>query len=169
MRNKGFTLIELLAVIVILAIIALIATPIVLGIINESRESADKETAKLIASHIETAYSVAYMSGAKAGSVPTIDDVITKFNMDNVTKPDAANTDGEYVFTSTSGVNCYLKAAPGTGTESSKQYLSVECYIGDKADNKKVDEAAFSGENAKMEISTDSTTTDSTQQSGTGN
>lgn len=167
MRNKGFTLIELLAVIVILAIIALIATPIVLGIINESRESADKETAKLIASHIETAYSVAYMSGTKAGSVPTIDDVITKFNMDNVTKPDAANTDGEYVFTSTSGVNCYLKTVTGTG--SSKQYLSVECYIGDKADNKKVDEAAFSGENAKMEISTDSTTTDSTQQSGTGN
>jgi len=35
MKNKGFTLIELLAVIVILAIIALIATPIVLGIIED--------------------------------------------------------------------------------------------------------------------------------------
>ena len=33
MKEKGFTLIELLAVIVILAIIALIATPIILGII----------------------------------------------------------------------------------------------------------------------------------------
>ena len=39
MKN-GFTLIELLAVIVILAVIALIATPIVLGIINDSKESA---------------------------------------------------------------------------------------------------------------------------------
>ena len=38
--NKGFTLIELLAVIVILAIIALIATPIVLSIINDTKESA---------------------------------------------------------------------------------------------------------------------------------
>jgi type IV pilus assembly protein PilA len=38
--KKGFTLIELLAVIVVLAIIALIATPIVLGIINDSKESA---------------------------------------------------------------------------------------------------------------------------------
>ena len=39
MKN-GFTLIELLAVIVILAIIALIATPIVLYIIEESKDSA---------------------------------------------------------------------------------------------------------------------------------
>ena len=38
MRKKGFTLIELLAVIVILAIISLIATPIVLNTINSSRD-----------------------------------------------------------------------------------------------------------------------------------
>ena len=39
-NKKGFTLIELLAVIVILAIIALIATPIVLNIITKARNSA---------------------------------------------------------------------------------------------------------------------------------
>lgn len=39
-NKKGFTLIELLAVIVILAIIALIATPIVIGIINRAREKS---------------------------------------------------------------------------------------------------------------------------------
>ncbi len=38
--KKGFTLIELLAVIVILAIIALIATPIVLNIIDDTKESS---------------------------------------------------------------------------------------------------------------------------------
>ena len=38
--KKGFTLIELLAVIVILAVIALIATPIVMDIINDSRDGA---------------------------------------------------------------------------------------------------------------------------------
>ena len=38
--KKGFTLIELLAVIIILAIIALIATPIVLNVINDARKSA---------------------------------------------------------------------------------------------------------------------------------
>ena len=34
---KGFTLVELLAIIVILAIIALITTPIILNIIEKSR------------------------------------------------------------------------------------------------------------------------------------
>ena len=43
-NTKGFTLIELLAVIVILAIIALIATPIVLNLINKAREGAAKDS-----------------------------------------------------------------------------------------------------------------------------
>ena len=38
--NKGFTLIELLAVIVILAIIALIATPLILGVVETARKGA---------------------------------------------------------------------------------------------------------------------------------
>ena len=38
--KKGFTLVELLAVIVILAIISLIAVPIVTDVINNSRESS---------------------------------------------------------------------------------------------------------------------------------
>ena len=37
-KRKGFTLIELLAVIVILAIIALIATPVVLSMIERARK-----------------------------------------------------------------------------------------------------------------------------------
>lgn len=44
-NKKGFTLIELLAVIVILAIIALISTPIVLGLINDAKKSAAKSSA----------------------------------------------------------------------------------------------------------------------------
>ena len=44
--KKGFTLIELLAVIVILAIIALIATPIVLSIVNDSKKSATIQSAE---------------------------------------------------------------------------------------------------------------------------
>ena len=45
--KKGFTLIELLAVIVILAVIALIATPIILNIIEDSRKEATKSSAQL--------------------------------------------------------------------------------------------------------------------------
>ena len=44
--NKGFTLIELLAVIVVLAIIALIATPVVLNSISTARTGANKESAR---------------------------------------------------------------------------------------------------------------------------
>lgn len=44
-NTKGFTLIELLAVIVILAIIALIATPIVLNLIEKARKGAAQDSA----------------------------------------------------------------------------------------------------------------------------
>ena len=44
-RNKGFTLVELLAVIVILALIALIATPIILNVINDAKKQAAKDSA----------------------------------------------------------------------------------------------------------------------------
>lgn len=43
--KKGFTLIELLAVIAIIAIVALVTTPIVIGLIQSSRESAFMDTA----------------------------------------------------------------------------------------------------------------------------
>ena len=44
MKKKGFTLIELLAVIVVLAVIALIATPIVLNLINNARIGAAEQS-----------------------------------------------------------------------------------------------------------------------------
>ena len=40
MKKKGFTLVELLAVIVILAVIALIATPTILGVIDKAKRSS---------------------------------------------------------------------------------------------------------------------------------
>ena len=50
--KKGFTLIELLAVIVILAIIALIATPIILGIINNAKKESQERSVELYASAV---------------------------------------------------------------------------------------------------------------------
>ena len=43
--KRGFTLVVLLAVIVILAIIALVATPLIFNIIDNSRKSAAKSSA----------------------------------------------------------------------------------------------------------------------------
>ena len=45
MNKKGFTLIELLAVIIILAVIALIATPVVLNVIEKARVEAAENSA----------------------------------------------------------------------------------------------------------------------------
>ena len=45
MNKKGFTLIELLAVIVILAVIALIATPLVMNVIEDARQGAAENSA----------------------------------------------------------------------------------------------------------------------------
>ena len=47
-KHKGFTLIELLAVIIILAIVALIATPIILDVVEDARISAGKSEAQMI-------------------------------------------------------------------------------------------------------------------------
>lgn len=54
--NKGFTLIELLAVLVILAIIALITTPIILGVIEDSRQKGAEDKAWGVIDAIKLAY-----------------------------------------------------------------------------------------------------------------
>ena len=64
--KKGFTLIELLAVIVILAVIALIATPIVLSIIEQTKESAVLRSAEHYLSAVE--HSIANKSLSIGGS-----------------------------------------------------------------------------------------------------
>ncbi len=56
MKNKkGFTLIELLAVIVVLAIIALIATPIVMNTIKNAKKGAAERSADSYIKQVETA------------------------------------------------------------------------------------------------------------------
>ena len=52
--KKGFTLIELLAIIIILAIVALVATPIVLNVVDSSKDSVARTEASAFVSGIET-------------------------------------------------------------------------------------------------------------------
>ena len=111
MKSKGFTLIELLAVIVILAIIALIATPIVLGIIEDSRQNSNRLSANYIIDTVEKSYSMAYTK--KSGLVPTLDEVRAEFNMSN------ASWTGDTISTTGGEVRCAV-------TVTSTQF-SVAC------------------------------------------
>ena len=65
-EKRGFTLIELLAVIVILAIIALIATPIVLSLIDKARHGAAEDSAYGVRKEAQLLYQTTMMGRAGA-------------------------------------------------------------------------------------------------------
>ena len=83
MKNKGFTLIELLAVIVILAIIALIATPIILGIINNATLQSKERTSELIGDAVVNAYTSYALKNPSSNSSSYCEYMRTEFTMDN--------------------------------------------------------------------------------------
>lgn len=124
MNSKGFTLIELLAVIVILAIIALIATPIVLGIIDDANRGASERSAEYIVKNIELAYSSAYMKsyegGSTAGSIPKLSEVAEEFEMDGVSMTAEGVFEEEY-----EDIECKMN-------EGATGLLAVTCNIDDE-------------------------------------
>ena len=67
-KMRGFTLIELIAVLVIMAIIALIVTPLVMNIIRKARTSADKRSVDAYGRSIELAIAGYLLDN---GSFPT--------------------------------------------------------------------------------------------------
>ncbi len=91
MKKCGFTLIELLAVIIILAIIALIATPIILNVIDDARKSAGLSESEMIMSGINNYCATSAMRAQLDGSIDictdedgvTIDEVSKMVNLGN--------------------------------------------------------------------------------------
>jgi len=82
MRKNGFTLIELLVVIVILAIIVLIATPLIMNVIDDSKKGAFKNTAYGIIKAAELSYTSDTLSGNKRLLIFTYNDGIETSNVD---------------------------------------------------------------------------------------
>ena len=82
-RNKAFTLIELVSVLVILAILALIVTPLVLNIIRKARIAADKRSIDAYGKSIELAIADYLLEN---GTFPTsIEDLQAEYSGDTVT------------------------------------------------------------------------------------
>ena len=73
-KNKGFTLVELLAVIVILAIIALIATPIILNVISDAKKQAALESFKGYIDGAEKAIALNELEDVEDPTFPKADD-----------------------------------------------------------------------------------------------
>ena len=73
LTTLAFTLIELLGVIVLLAVIALIATPIVLNMIREAQASADMSSAHLIESNGHNYYAASLFDENKKENTSILD------------------------------------------------------------------------------------------------
>ena len=73
-RSKGFTLIELIAVLVILAVIALIVTPLVLNVVRKAKDSANKRSVDAYGKSIDLAVASYLMD---TGDFPTSVDQLT--------------------------------------------------------------------------------------------
>ena len=91
-RHKGFTLIELLAVIIILAIVALIATPIILDVVDDARISAGRSEANMILGGINNYCATEEIKAQMNSNYSKIctssmdkDDVPTMVNLGNAT------------------------------------------------------------------------------------
>ena len=103
--NKGFTLIELLAVIVILAIVALVATPVILNIIQSSTDKAKDSSSRLVIKSVELAYTT-YISQSHGndpvGTTPQIGQLAAEFNgiMDSGTNWDTTTPKANEAITS---------------------------------------------------------------------
>ena len=109
MKNKkGFTLIELLAVIIILAVIALIATPIVLNVVDNARKSANKDSAYGLLDSAKLYYMESLLDESKSLSGNLID----KINVSG-RKPDSGtvyiNNSGETALAVVYDKICYIK------------------------------------------------------------
>ena len=85
LKNKlnGFTLIELLGVVILLAVISLIATPIILNVIKEAQESANMSSANLIVSNGHNYYAASLLDETKKEKIDNYQDIYEELDIMN--------------------------------------------------------------------------------------
>lgn len=137
MKRKGFTLIELLAVIVILAIVALIATPTILGVIDGARKGAAESSVYGFVNAIE-----------QAGLLNIIDDENYKMRPDGTYD---LNTIGQFDYKGKGPNNLCVTIKDGTVESGTFQF---DKYIVDYVDRK----AKVNSDEIKIDCSVSMTT-----------
>ena len=130
-RKNGFTLIELLAVIVILAIISLIATPIILGIIEDTKKDAflNSVLSLIHATDMDIVlknYEEEYTYTVENGTVSNLD--IPVKNIEGMSGSILYDAEGEEIYAIHNGVYCVKKMENMSKAEIS-EYVEGKCII----------------------------------------
>ena len=149
-NKKGFTLIELIAVLVIMAIIALIATPLVMNIIRKVRISADKRSIDAYGRSIELAIAGYLMDN---GSFPTsIEQLTIEYSGDEVVCETTQINPDSSVYLSNCKVNNREVTNYTYGNDSTPSY---EAYsVGDEVTYNGVDYYVLKDSGAKDNVVT---------------
>jgi len=112
MKKKGFTLIELLAVIIILAVIALIATPVVLNVVENARREANKNSVYGLLDAAKLYYAESLLDESKKQNVNGTTNLIEVMTVSG-DKPDSGaiyiNNKGETALSVVYDKVCYVK------------------------------------------------------------
>ena len=131
-KNKNaFTLIELLAVIVILAVIALIATPIILGIVEDAKKDAFLRSVELLVSTTDIdiankTFEESYTYEVTNGDVSNLE--VSVKNTTGMNGTITYDYEGKEVYAIHNGVYCVKKTAEMSKAEIS-DYVVGECIL----------------------------------------
>ena len=111
----GFTLIELLGVIIIIAVISIIATPIILDLIDDVQASADLTIAKMIINEGNNYYASSLIDEEKRIKIENMEDIFPEIQLTN--KPEIGslyvNSQGFVAMAVIINERCYLKTYLG--------------------------------------------------------
>ncbi len=129
---KGFTLIELLAVVIILAVVALIATPIISDMLDEARVSSNMSQAKLLLDGAEKLYSTSQVSESnfdKFNGYSNVYDLITVSGKRPEHGKITITNEGQIDFAVYIDEECYAKSIHSI-TITVREVDSVEACVG---------------------------------------
>lgn len=136
MMKKGFTLIELLAVIIVLSVVAIIATPKVLNVIDEAKASTNKSSAYGILDSAKLYYAESMFDNIKSAKVSALINIYNEV-ITSGKKPENGelyvNSNGSTALSIIIDNKCYKKEFVGELTVSEDATCTLNYSGNDKA------------------------------------